>query len=258
MTNPKSAQSTASSLFPKDARAYFDQSQVTRHIAPRYVAWIDLMGARGIMGRSLAKASNFIGKIHDAVLSQSGTLKLGSGHILTAYPVIDGAYISASHRADLDDCLSEIMKRLAGSFVHEVSHEHRFLVRGGIALGNVLEGQYLSKGSEALSNSEGYAGSVALGSAIGQAYLAEGQAPPFGFCVDVTARSVSMGSQPTYPTRFWRWWADDGADGAKQAAELAGKLEEYFEWMSHRLMEHEYPKDSFERHRALMQEYFRA
>jgi hypothetical protein len=210
------------------------------------------------MGRSLAKASNFIGKIHDAVLTQCDGQTIPKDHALTAYPVIDGAYISATHRTDLDLCLVGIMRRLAGCFVHETSHEHRFMVRGGIALGNVLEGQYLVQGSNSLKKASAYAQSVALGSAVGQAYSAEGQAPPFGFCVDITARSLSVRNQVTYPTRFWRWWSDAGEDGLKQSLALAEKLDEYFDWMKDRLLQHEYPKDSFERHKALMQEYFRA
>lgn len=256
MSEPISSQSSGPR--GQTATTYYDHTRVRKHIKTRYVAWIDLMGARGIMGRSLPKAANFIGKIHEAILSQCNEQSLENGHTLTPYPVIDGAYITSKYRADLDICLSGIMRRLAETFVKEQKQEHRFLVRGGIAFGDILEGAHLAKGSDTLRKSERYSHCVALGSAIGQAYSAESLSPPFGFCVDITARSISTPGQPTYPSLFWRWWSDAGEDGLKQASALASKLDEYFKWLSDRLLEHEYPKDRFERHKALMQEYFRA
>ena len=74
---------------PQSARSdlFFDSRFLPRPV-PAYVVWLDVMGTAAIMSRSLDITSNFVFKLHSAVLDAAGTdIKL--------YPVMDGVYAVA-------------------------------------------------------------------------------------------------------------------------------------------------------------------
>lgn len=238
-------------LFPKDQRPYFN-SELVGDTKNHFVAWVDLMGAKASMGRSLYQTANFIGKIHTAAFD---SIREG----VRAYPVIDGCYITAtiSERERFEGVLRAIMLRLANAFVTEPKYSQRFLVRSGIAAGRIMPGSELVKGSNSLRNREGYSKSVALGTAIGQAYMAERLAPPFGFYVDITARSFVAGRLQPFTSVYWRWWDDGKADDVRRRDIIREQLDCYYHWITNNYRALEYPVDAFKDHHGRASEYFR-
>jgi hypothetical protein len=161
-----------------------------------YVAWIDLMGARGWMAGSIEKAAEMIAIIHVA------GMRAVYDHNVKAYPVIDGVYLVGEHKADFLAATRATMRDLALTFLHRTP-ENRFLVRGGIAYGSILHGENIAELHSDLSTDQQYARCLALGISIGQAYGAEKNSPPFGYYVDMTARSAASFNDAPYTSAFF-------------------------------------------------------
>ena len=101
--------------------------------SPYYVVWLDMMGATQAMAQSLFRSTNFIGRLHVAILK----------HInfqMQVMPFMDGAYIVTHSQSVLFAFLQGVFKELATSFL-AAKPEHRFLSRCGVAYGNVICGR---------------------------------------------------------------------------------------------------------------------
>jgi hypothetical protein len=251
MTKSKSGEAAVGDAFPKKEGPWFNADTIGKAITNRYVAWLDLMGSKNIMGRSLSNAANYVGKIHICVLEAA------QSQAVEVYPVIDGCYVLAEKRDMLESTLKAAMVRLAGVFVHEPKPSRRFLVRGGIAAGRIVTGSEIAKCNETLKNSPKYSTCLALGTAIGQAYSAEAKAPPFGFWVDITARAFRAEKSHPFAVTYWRWWSEtDGGD--KRRREILGNaLMEYFVWAEKNHRSLEYDPARLSEHREAAREYFR-
>jgi len=239
----------AEKAFPKDDGAFFDATGLGASIANRYVAWLDLMGAKNTMGRSLNRAANYIGKIHAAALAEAS-------NDVEIYPVIDGCYMITESKDALESALTETMTRLASVFVHEDSQVQRFLVRGGIAAGRIIAGRDMMPCSDQLKKHKSYSSCLAIGTAIGQAYAAESSAPPFGFWVDITARAFKTGNSHPFTTTLWRWWNQKSPEGRLKQEVLGKAIEHYFHWAERNRRLIEYPLDRLCEHRDAAKEYF--
>jgi hypothetical protein len=148
------------------------------------------------------------------------------------------------------------MRILARTF-EERKNIDRFLVRGGIAYGRVLHGGSIGALHDDLQIDDRYARCIAIGAAIRQAYEAEAKAPPFGFYVDMTARSVASGFDSPYVSGYDRWWLAK-EKGQRAIALRFGKLvDEHFQYLVTKHQEIEYPLDRLAVHRAAAAEYFR-
>lgn len=216
---------------------------------PEYVAWIDLMGARGWMSGSIRRAAEMISLIH--VAGRIASKK----YAVECYPVIDGVYLVGSEKKSFQRAAALAMRLLVETFLAQDHADRRFLVRGGIAYGRVLHGKSIAKLHENLEKDESYSKCLALGIAIGQAYEAEGKAPPFGFYVDNTARSTASADAFPFPSSFFRWWSIQNESTA--AANFGKDLDTYFEYLSNKRRELEYPEERLKNHRELAREYFR-
>lgn len=215
---------------------------------PEYVAWIDLMGARGWMAGSIRRAAETIALIHIAghQAARKGKVKV--------YPVIDGIYLIGKEKRQFRAAAGLVMRTLAETFLSQSKHDRHFLVRGGIAYGRVLHGNEIAKTHQELKGDQSYSNCLALGIAIGQAYEAEKKAPPFGFYVDHTARSTASGGSAPYISSFSRWW--NTRTEAAAAKDFGLKVQEYFEYLKSRRRELEYPEDRLKEHQELAKEYF--
>lgn len=200
--------------FPAHERAYFDSGSVKA--SPAFVAWFDMMGAKVAFTRGLPKAANFIAKMHDALAR--ATPRSGCDVV----PITDGAFLITSSALTLRRSLELAMFRLACSFMHETKNEHRFLVRCGIAFGDVIRGRALAIGFQDQADAAPYAHQAPLGLPIGDAHSAESSAPPLGVFVHSSAASHwglrAEGS--------WRWW-DTGILAPAQASSLGKAVASY-------------------------------
>ncbi len=217
---------------------------------PEYVAWIDLMGARGWMAGSIRRAAEMIALIHVA------GCRAARKHGVRSYPVIDGVYLVGTEKSEFRQATSFVMQTLAETFLSQNKPDRRFLARGGIAYGRVLHGEDITELHRDLKEDAGYTRCLALGIAIGQAYEAESKAPPFGYYVDRTARSTASANAFPYISSFFRWWSIKSE--GQQAQHFGQQLDHYFEYLCSRRRELEYPEDRLKEHRALAKEYFAA
>lgn len=217
---------------------------------PEYVASVDLMGAKGWMAGSIRRAAQIVGVIHLAALKAA--IPTGA----RVYPIIDGVYIVSPSKSAFRKTTHQTMRLLARSF-DERGRADRFLVRGGIAYGRVLHGESLAKLHDDLQIEQRYSRCIAIGAAIQQAHEAEGKAPPFGFYVDMTARSVASAFDSPYISTFDRWWRTRIRSERELATRFGTLLDQHFAYLATRRRESEYALDRLEEHRALAHEYFR-
>lgn len=215
-----------------------------------YVGWIDLMGAKSWMAGSIRHAAELIGLIHLAGLSSAN--EQGA----KAYPVIDGVYITSPEKTAFRKATRQTMRILAQTFESRPDND-RFLVRGGIAYGRVLHGESIAKLHPTLQADTQYAHCLAIGASIRLAYEAETKAPPFGFYVDMTARSVAPGEDSPYVSAFDRWWSLQHTKQEMIAKRFGAVLDGHFASLKLKHREIEYPLDRLEAHRAAAAEYFR-
>jgi hypothetical protein len=217
---------------------YYDASSL-EECPQMYVCWLDLMGARSAMRRSLQTAANFIMKIHVACQEE---IKSSTG--ITLIPMIDGLYILSSQRSQLEVFLKAVMGKLAATFMQEETPLFRFLIRGGIAFGPVATGDRLAGGAKALSKCKAYTDNIAIGVPLSEAFEAEHIAPPFGFSIAQSARTFAPKGEKTYPAVFWRWCSGTGL-----GKDLLQKVEDYYAWAECHSLSLEYALDRMKVHR---------
>jgi hypothetical protein len=217
---------------------------------PEYVAWIDLMGAKNWMAGSIRRAAEIISLIHIA------GLRATRNYSVRSYPVIDGVYLIGENKSAFRDATGFVMRLLAKTFLSRKPTE-RFLVRGGIGYGRVLHGNQIAALHADLKNERAYSACLAIGISIGQAYSAESKAPPFGFYVDMTARSTASGNDSPYTSAFYRWWSASRQDERSIATEFGEALCTHFDYLKQKGRELEYPSERMADHLALAREYFR-
>lgn len=221
---------------------YFD----ARHLpnpTEEYVAWVDVMGIQSAMGRSIAVAANFVFKLHIAALESKSP-----GVML--YPVMDGVYASSPSEADMSSFLRAVIKSLAVLFSGERNQIYRFIVRGGIARGQIHHGRGLQReASHVLANNPGHRDQVLLGQPMIDAHQGESRAPPFGIYVHVSARTALFG---TSKEGWWRWFI---GDEAFDSAAMHEQLRVYFDWCYERSEEIQYVPERILVHRGFSEHY---
>ena len=81
-----------------------------------YVAFIDIMGTKNHMKNSVQTTANYIFKLHAAVLTAWRNEKYKNVFV---YPVMDGAYITATTKEDMEKILVRIYLEIARVIVME-------------------------------------------------------------------------------------------------------------------------------------------
>lgn len=232
-------------------RIYLNSNKIP-YLVPRYVAWLDVMGSRSTMQRSLHASINNVGRLHVAILmhrKQPG---------LTVSPFMDGAYIRTRAKPSMLDFLHFTFEELAHDFVTQATHEQRFLSRCGLSFGNVLEGTEIPTSVNfiigAKSNTD-YRSGVIFGYPMVEAFQSEASAPPFGIAIHASARSFSRENSKPLSGFWWKWFHYRNSP-PEYFDEFKATLLDYFKWCerhTHTLM---YAKDRIHAHRAMAEEYF--
>lgn len=236
-----------------DDRGIYFNSALLPKPSYEYVCWVDVMGIANQMVRSLPMAANFIFKLHCAVLNSLEVV--GDPQSISLYPVIDGAYITASERGPIQEILGGALSQLANEFVKEPELKYRFIARAAIAYGPVFHGRHLpEKISYVLANHTEVRDSILLGAPMGQAYREERNAPPFGVAIDESARTFA--SQSDQPFRFiWFDWYTHVAQKTSPS-KLMTELDRYFEWQRNHCNMTGYDIQRIDHHRKLASEYW--
>lgn len=211
-----------------------------------YVAWVDVMGVRATMSRSLPITANFVFKLHAAVLDAPQT-------DIHLYPVMDGVYVVAERQGPLRDFLKAVFSRVADSFVSTSDNHHRFIIKAAIAFGPVIHGDALPRETNyLLDENRAYRDSVLLGMPMIQAIEGEKRAPPYGVFIHESARAFAPIGDLPFHHLWWHWTIPDWRDLGK---ELNDELIHYFEWASSHALAIEYDKGRIEAHREMARQY---
>ena len=217
--------------------------------SPKFVLWLDVMGIKEKMSRSLAQSANFIAKFHVAVQRASHRM----ANQPSIYSAMDGAYILFDNGAEAKDFIQRFFSHISQVFA-KAKPKHQFLVRGGLAYGNVYETYSILP---ALSKADGklLAGiPLVIGFAVIQAHLAEKDAPPFGIFIHETAREVGSNGVHLFSGSWYRWF------GAKSPNHLRSQLNRtvanYFKWCREHCLEIGYDIKALERHELSAMQYF--
>lgn len=182
------------------AQIFFDGKQLPK-ANKNYVAFIDIMGTKAHMTRSTITAANFIFKLHAAVLDAWRNEKYQNVFV---YPVMDGAYITAARKDDIEKILVRIYSGIAELQIKEGNPIHRFILRGSISFGEVIHGHHVPySASKVFETDLGYKNNILLGPAMISAYSGEGKAAPFGIYIDDSALA---GMKAQGFSADWKWY----------------------------------------------------
>ena len=77
-----------------------------------YVAWVDVMGTKSSMSRSIAETANFIFKLHIAAISAAAVNVAN----VRLYPVMDGVYATAADQPAMLSFLRGLFHAIAVEF----------------------------------------------------------------------------------------------------------------------------------------------
>ncbi len=239
----------------KEQRPFFDNKKVSE---PQrcYVAWLDIMGTRSHMQRSMRVLATFMGRFHSAVLLALDATKAKVG----IYPIVDGVYLVSSELQPLLSYVQEAMKLLALTFVLETEEKHRFMVRGGLAFGPVADGESIRDACDVLGkNYDNHTSALLLGAGVGNAYEAEHSASPFGIWVHDTARIFAPTGKVPFARTHWRWWEKAPSDQKTYddlAVVLSKMVPQYLAWCADHHTWLTYDPKAVDRHRELALQYF--
>jgi hypothetical protein len=222
---------------------YFDARALPLPVT-EYVAWVDVMGIRTQMAKSISVSANFVFKLHVAVLDATT-----DGVLI--YPIMDGFYASSPVRKRLEVFLSKVFTSLTDVFMAEQKPHFRFIVRGAIAVGETYHGRHIGdKASKRLAEHPNYRASILLGTPIVDANQTETSAPPFGIAIHQSARDFAPEGETKFAEQQWKWFPD-GFD----TESLRKSLLEHFAWCRSKSKDLDYPIEKIEKHKNLANQY---
>jgi len=237
-------------MFDKQDNPFFDSQKLPQVPMSAYVAWLDVMGVRAWMLRSLPVTANFVFKLHVAALEARGN------SLIRLYPVMDGVYVVAQSRDEMRAFLAAVFMRLAGMFVRETVNEHRCLLKCAVAYGPVIHGTDIGADSSSIFQQETiYKNTVLLGMPMVYAVESEHLAPPLGIYVHTSAGDLISPKERKRSHVWWPWFPiDQSASG--EVKSLRDALEAYFKWCEERSGVIDYAAARIAAHRAQARQYF--
>lgn len=234
---------------------YFDNKKMPKP-KKEYVAFIDLMGTKNHMNRSVMDASNFIFKLHAAVLS---AWRKSPYMGVFAYPIMDGVYITSTNQENMEKLLVKIFSDLAEHFIAETEPQHKFIPRCGLAYGEIVHGHNVPyTASKVFEMDLSYKNNILLGKAMIDAYAGEGIAAPFGITVHESAIKHDVPNRQFGAFSInWKWCESTKIKMQDDLANRLGvALEEYFDVINEEDHKLHYKSERIAEHRRLVREYF--
>lgn len=204
------------------ADVYFNARKIKpNQIKNEYVAFVDIMGTRDFMvHKDIHEAANYIFKLHAAIISAINERRYNGVFV---YPVMDGAYITSTRKDDMQNILSRVYREMANIFINSAP-EYRFLIRCGLAYGEVIHGHRIPyEASNVFELDLSYKSNLLLGKPMILAFAGEGKAAPFGIFIDDSAlRHGQKGFGAMNPD--WKWHVPAKGKGLKIALSVPGAL----------------------------------
>jgi hypothetical protein len=215
-------------------------------LQPEYVCWLDIMGMRSLLRRSVITASIIISRFQK-LLAVTKSSKRNFKQI-QIYTVMDGAYITCQNKKILQSYLQHIFSKVAYNFISEEDFFYKFVIKGCISYG------LIGKGSEIDDDDFSGKDNLVFGLPIIQAYEDEKKAPPFGIFIHQSARALSTIEKEIYSPYTTRWfiWFTKNDDIQEK---LKSSLKRYFhksKKLSHALP---YEENEIKKHKDLSIQY---
>lgn len=222
-----------------------------------YVAFIDIMGTQTHMKHNVNTTANYIFKLHAAILAAWRNEKYKNVFV---YPVMDGAYITASQKEDIEKILIRIFSEIAKVLISETNPAYRFLIRGAIAYGKTIHGHHVPySASKVFETDLAYKNNILLGSAMIDAYKAESEAAPFGIFVSDSATKREHESNRKFGAfpKDWKWFTSEALKiDTTRLEKLPSKIDDYFECLKDEDNPLHYDKEKIEKHQLSAEQYF--
>lgn len=223
------------------AKVYFTDTSVPTE-ENEYVLWLDIMGTRSRMSTSVRTSIIFICKLHAAILKY----KTSGMHV---YPMMDGAYITAKTDLEMESFIKKVFSDIAETFIGETQELHRFIIKGALAYGPIVQGENIDNGgSPVFGENEDYLSTVLFGVPMIRANVGEKKAPPFGIYCDESVRMASY----KFSYVWYKWFKGT----MLKNDEMLASLTKYFSYCQKHTYELEYSLDKIEEHQKMCNQYF--
>lgn len=234
---------------------YFNSKKMPRE-KKEYVAFLDIMGTSANMAHSVNKTANYIFKLHAAILS---AWKKTSYEGVFVYPVMDGAYITSRRKDSMEKVLVSIMDTLSKIFVEEIDDDKRFVIRAGLAYGELIHGHEIPfNASKIFELDLGYKNNLLLGSGMILANESEKHAAPFGIYVDSSAEKHIGAKQRSFGTfdSDWKWYLSREKKTKTDVSTLKSLLVGHFEEFKDENHPLHYDEEKINNHIQRINDYF--
>jgi len=229
-----------------DVPKVYTASDQLDNVSEEYVCWLDLMGFRGSMSKSLEQSAIYMLNLHVAVDEEMNRDKI------THYPVMDGVYLTTDDQDAMLDLLADVFSKLAKDNIENQPTKYTYVPRASLSYGPILHGENIGEDANAdFINGSSYAESLLLGLPMIQAIENESKAPPFGIYVDQSARAFSPNDDPI-EKRWYEWFRhfdDDISDLLLQT------LDEYYDWCRLNSYSLRYSKEKIAQHKEKAEQY---
>lgn len=213
-----------------------------------FVIWVDCMGTQCFISRSIDISANVVMKFQTAV-----AWACSSFDDVCVYPVMDGAYITSESFSSLKKAIGLMMGALFRSFIKTEEQEHRYLVRGAIAYGDVFHGADISKDAfdRKVCDDIGKR-SIMLGLPMIQAYQCERCAPPFGISIHESCKLSDCAH--SFPVEWYDWTEALGNDDFKLFRRV---VDDYFEFYRNQTFYSGYSEEKINDHKQRFEQYMK-
>lgn len=209
-----------------------------------YVCWIDIMGMKSLLSRSVITATIIISRFQKLLNEEEKNVPK-----IKIYPVMDGAYLTCKNYQTLKECISRVYTRLAWEFIGEEKFYQKFIIKSCIAFGLIGHGEQVQNND--FSNKT----SLVFGLPIIQAYVDEKKAPPFGIFIHQSARANANPNENSeyepIPRRWEIWYSEED----EVAQKLWESLEKYYDKAKQLSRSLAYFEDNIEKHERMAKEY---
>lgn len=223
-----------------------------------YVLWLDCMGIKSSMSRSIDVSANFIGKFHSALSVYCDICSV------FAYPVMDGAYLTAPNKRDITRFIAKFLKEMTQEFINETDSSHQFLVRGALAYGQVQHGHKISidafcppkSAPDRKEKMLEHKKTLIFGLPVIQAFTSENYAPPFGIYIHETARTFSAASEKPISAVWYNWFKNNAIQFREEnGVQLRKSMQAYFGYCQNHTYETGYSDEKIKQHREMFKQF---
>lgn len=227
---------------------------------PRFVAWIDIMGGKSVMWRSMSTCAIFVGKLYDAIDKAQNAVASQESHV---FKMGDGVYVCGDEFGVVCGIAERAIRSCAHDFLEKGRNPfHRFLLRAAIAYGDTIIAKDVQNTERIVQNSaqnnnntnnQVDLSAMLIGAPVAWAHEAEHKAPPFGIFLHESCRSHSCSSGKAIGWVLNKWWLHEDMTFIKN---FSKELQSHLDWEVKNKIETGIDPEKARAYRESVEEYF--